>query len=148
MSNQSNVIGKIGPFLVRGGFKSNNSPRYPEDRLITFLNVNPRNKKEVVDFCSDYNLVPRNLTKGLVSGFIKEQKEIRTMAIKIIDDSLALKDLRKFNLIINKITLDIRKNKIDELHLISSPLRGSLAPARRPTRCAPKLSARKVAESN
>ena len=89
-----------------GGFRTSSggtTNRYPSDRLEKFLNVDPNSEAEIIDYCNSYRFIPRDLRKGVVSGFNREHKELSEMTRRLTDGTASNKDLEKLDKIRNTI---------------------------------------------
>ncbi len=77
------------------GFPASNSRLYPHDRLLALLNVNPKMDHEIYNYCKNHLFIPRDVTNGLVQGFIKEQAEIKKAVEKLMSNQPTKQSLSK-----------------------------------------------------
>ena len=86
MTKQDKSFGHFGPIFIGGGFRINKSINrrrlYPLKRLTEFLNLNPKDKDKIIDFCKNYTFIPRGY-KDFFKGFRREHKEIKQIALKL-----------------------------------------------------------------
>lgn len=108
------AIGFGGGFGTPFGGTTN---RYPPDRLEKFLNVDPNNETDVINFCNSYRFVPRDIQYGVVAGFKKEHEELSEMAKKLATGTASEEDLAKLDKILNT-------SKIHSRYIIGKDLVG------------------------
>lgn len=118
----------LKPILIGNGFPaSGKHPKYyPKDRLIKFLNLNPKNTEEVWKYCKDYIFLPRegeNLEIWLKS-FQEEYKEISSIAKRAVNNLLTEKDRRKINRIRRNIRPELQVTTGEQLSEMNLDLGG------------------------
>lgn len=134
MTTQDKIVARIGPINVyAGGYlvpKRDIPKLLLEDRLLQFLNVNPRNENKVNDFCRKYAFMPRNVSKGWTKAFEKEQKEIRDIVLKMDKEGLGQEDFdeidkkRKFVHKQKPVLLD--KKQFQEINITLQKVSGNM----------------------
>lgn len=98
-------VDRIGAVILGQGYTANppkQNKLVPRDRLIRFLNV-PNNEAKIIEFCNRYKLIPNNLRRGLLRGFLKLQTEIKSIVDRAINAELTASDLQELNKRIVKI---------------------------------------------
>lgn len=98
-------VDRIGVVLLGKGYTANppkQNKLVPRDRLIRFLNV-PNDEEKIIEFCNRYKLIPNNLRRGLLRGFLKLQIEIKSIVDRAINTELTASDLQELNKRIVKI---------------------------------------------
>jgi hypothetical protein len=113
---------------IGGGFHSQKNPRiYPTQRLSDFLNFNPKSEKDVADFCTRYQIIPRDyMNLGILKAFKKDQKELKEIASKIVkQERLTDGEFQKMKFNINLIHKDIAHVDGLQIDQLNRPLSGT-----------------------
>jgi len=79
------------------GFGSDNPSAYPVNRLVSFLNVNPKNASEIEIFCNEYKLILPGEYKDRIANFQSEQEKLKDIVIKSTQDKLSEKEIGVIN---------------------------------------------------
>lgn len=104
-------IGKFGQVILKHGV-------FPREKLVDFLNVNPKSKKQVMDYCKKYSFIPLgDLTNGWAKAFEYIQKPIKEIVSKIQTNSLTFQDLELLNSQLSGIKTQLKPVPIGELYL-------------------------------
>lgn len=120
---------KLKPILIGKGFPASgeHSNYYPKDRLIKFLNINPKDIKKVWEYCRNYILLPRDIRgnpDGWLKGFQKEHKEISDISKRAANNLLTEKDLRKINRVLRNIHREFDYISGEEISNLNLDLEG------------------------
>lgn len=114
MNTKQNAYGKIGPVEIGTPYKveKGGTFKYPNQRLLEFLDVDANDEKFVELYCERYKFVPRNLSEGLSKGFKEEQSPVREVYENLEKGVLTDDDINRINIELEQIhpKLHIHKN--------------------------------------
>lgn len=128
MTIQNKSFGRIGPIQIGGGFRhraTGPTAIYPLERLVEFLNTNPSDEKQIIDFCNKYTYLPQKIGSSLQRVFKKEQKQLRQIADRLVAGvKLTDKEIAKVNKRLSKIKSEIQYVEGSQLASVNNSLGG------------------------
>lgn len=87
----------------------------PATKLVDFLNVDSKDINNVKELCQKYKMVPPGNIKDWYQNFIDQQKELKKIAAKAIEDKLEKNDLIEINRNLESIHPYVRFMNEEEL---------------------------------
>lgn len=128
MTIQDKSFGFIGPIRIGGGFRHRTTGPttiYPLERLVEFLNTDPSDEKQIVNFCNKYTYLPQKIGSSLQRVFKKEQKQLKQIADRLVaGEKLTEKEIAKVNKRLSKIRSEIQYVAGSRLASINKSLGG------------------------
>lgn len=126
MKTKAYKLSQIGPVKIGNGFEAQGKRQRnlrPKNSLAEFLNVNPDNTKEVMQYSQEYKWIPTgelvNFSIDWIKKFKEDQSQIKEIYLKWKDNNLTEQDIDLINSKL-KGAIDFRVALISEKSIIQT----------------------------
>lgn len=125
-TKQNEAIGRIGPIPITRVSSSSKKiisakarKSALSEKLVDFLNVDIKKPEEIRKYCKEHAYLPKDVSKGWSTGFIKEQDEVKQIAKRIVGNKIKEEDIIKIAESLKDLKIKVRlvtEEQLDKLN--------------------------------